>query len=82
MSEYSNLIEFLRDMRDALNELAEDTESELRDMDNVDLSEDVYKSVVSKIDVALNGCDELIDELEAGSYDREDLFEEEDFDDL
>jgi len=82
MSEYSNLIEFLRDMRDALNELAEDAESELRDMDNVDLSEDVYKSVVSKIDVALNGCDELIDELEAGSYDREDLFEEEDFDDL
>jgi len=82
MSEYSNLIEFLRDMRDALNELAEDAESELRDMDNIDLSEDVYKSVVSKIDVALNGCDELIDELEAGSYDREDLFEEEDFDDL
>jgi len=82
MSEYSNLIEFLRDMRDALNELAEDAESELRDMDNTDLSEDVYKSVVSKIDVALNGCDELIDELEAGSYDREDLFEEEDFDDL
>jgi hypothetical protein len=82
MSEYSNLIEFLRDMRDALNELAEDAESELRDMDNLDLSEDVYKSVVSKIDVALNGCDELIDELEAGSYDREDLFEEEDFDDL
>ena len=82
MSEYSNLIEFLRDMRDALNELAEDAESELRDMDNVDLSEDVYKSVVSKIDVALNGCDELIDELEAGSYDREDLFEEEDFEDL
>jgi len=82
MSEYSNLIEFLRDMRDALNELAEDTESELRDMDNTNLSENVYKSVVSKIDVALNGCDELIDELEAGSYDREDLFEEEDFDDL
>jgi len=82
MSEYSNLIEFLRDMRDALNELAEDAESELRDMNNLDLSEDVYKSVVSKIDVALNGCDELIDELEAGSYDREDLFEEEDFDDL
>ena len=82
MSEYSNLIEFLRDMRDALNELAEDAESELRDMDNIDLSEDVYKSVVSKIDVALNGCDELIDELEAGSYDREDLFEEEDFEDL
>ena len=82
MSEYSNLIEFLRDMRDALNELAEDAESELRDMDNVDLSEDVYKSVVSKIDVALNGCDELIDELEAGSYDREDLFEEEDFEDF
>ena len=82
MSEYNNLIEFLRDMRDALNELAEDTESELRDMDNTNLSENVYKSVVSKIDVALNGCDELIDELEAGSYDREDLFEEEDFDDL
>jgi len=82
MSEYSNLIEFLRDMRDALNELAEDAESELRDMDNIDLSEDVYKSVVSKIDVALNGCDELIDELEAGSYDREDLFEEEDFEDF
>lgn len=82
MSEYSNLIEFLRDMRDALNELAEDAESELRDMDNIDLSEDVYKSVVSKIDTALNGCDELIDELEAGSYDREDLFEEEDFEDL
>ena len=82
MSEYSNLIEFLRDMRDALNELAEDAESELRDMDNLDLSEDVYKSVVSKIDTALNGCDELIDELEAGSYDREDFFEEEDFEDL
>ena len=82
MSEYNNLIEFLRDMRDALNELAEDTESELRDMDNTNLSENVYKSVVSKIDVALNGCDELIDELEAGSYDREDLFEEEDFEDF
>ena len=82
MSEYSNLIEFLRDMRDALNELAEDAESELRDMDNIDLSEDVYKSVVSKIDTALNGCDELIDELEAGSYDHEDLFEEENFEDL
>lgn len=82
MSETKDLIEFLRDMRDALNELAEDADGELRDVENTDLSEDVYKAVVSKIDAALDGCDELIDELEAGAYDREDFFEEEDFEDL
>jgi hypothetical protein len=77
MNENKELMEFLRNLRETLTELTDDVDVELRDVDNIDLSDDIYKTVVSKLDAALNGCDELINEIEAGSYSREDFYEEE-----
>ena len=77
MNENKELMEFLRNLRETLTELTDDVDVELRDVDNIDLSDDIYKTVVSKLDAALNGCDELINEIEAGSYSREDFYEDE-----
>ena len=83
MNENKELMEFLKDLRDTLTTLTEDVDTELRDVENIDLSDEIYKSVVSKLDAALSGCDELIDDIEAGSVSRDDLYDDDDglFDD-
>ena len=84
MNENKELMEFLKDLRDTLTTLTEDVDTELRDVENIDLSDEIYKSVVSKLDAALSGCDELIDDIEAGSFSRDDLYDDDDglFDDV
>ena len=84
MNENKELMEFLKDLRDTLTTLTEDVDTELRDVENIDLSDEIYKSVVSKLDAALSGCDELIDDIEVGSFSRDDLYDDEDgiFDDV
>ena len=77
MNENKELLEFLKDLRDTLTTLTDDVDTELRDVENIDLSDEIYKTVVSKLDTALSGCDELIDELEAGKYNREEFFDDE-----
>jgi len=77
MNENKELMEFLKDLRDTLTTLTDDVDTELRGVENIDLSDEIYKSVVSKLDIALSGCDELIDELEAGKYNREEFFDDE-----
>ena len=66
MNENKELMEFLKDLRDTLTTLTEDVDTELRDVENIDLSDEIYKSVVSKLDAALSGCDELIDDIDIG----------------
>lgn len=84
MNENKELMEFLKNLRDTLTDLTEDVDTELRDVENIELSDEIYKTVVSKLDSALNGCDDLIEELEAGSFNRDDMYDEDDglFDDV
>ena len=79
MNENKALLEFLKDLRETLTVLTDDVDTELRDVENIDLSDEIYKTVVSKLDTALSGCDDLINELEAGKYNREETFDDEDF---
>ena len=77
MNENKELLEFLKDLRETLTVLTDDVDTELRDVENINLSDEIYKTVVSKLDTALSGCDDLINELEAGKYNREVFFDDE-----
>ena len=65
----NNLTQYLAEMKSELQELYEDLDHELRNSDSQDLIDDSYRNVTSKLESALTEMEELIGDIDAGTYD-------------
>lgn len=65
----NNLTQYLNEMKAELQELYENLDHELLQTDNKDLIDDGYHNVTSKLEAAIAEMETLIGDVDAGVYD-------------